>query len=919
MNFCKSITTMARALFTVVAAVVVSAAASADTLSNLEVRYRLDEGSGSTATDSSTNTGRNGTVNGGNLNTTGRVGGAVHLDGTDDYIDGPAIGNTDSAQRLTVAFWLNTDTRNDSEILVSKFAAALNQFSISLGTSGTGDENDIVVFIGTTSLTAGSVYTTGDVLSDSRWIHVAVVYDGTLSGDTNQCKIYINGIQQTGTQIGSSGDIPATLLNSSSDHWYIGWRDDQPTGLSLDGKVDEFQLYTRALSASDVMELYLQTEGSILFNAALANPNSKLENTTADVLAGSDELTICAWVNAAGFGQNGDGTVIRFDETSDTHFLRHPNAANKLTWIASFSSSYGEWTFPITDGQWQAVALTHDQSPASNTPRARVNYLDVTVTRVSAVPTGDPVVVPAGYCVGNNSATNETWNGKIAHVQVFNRVLSPTEMDAALRNPGSIKHGLRLWLPMLNASDVNDRSGYGFHGTGTALETGSDGPPYDTRYAFGVTNETRRTIEIGNSGIRGVRGQGIEATKLTADARVTARFITTANYPNTAVDSATVARLTFDGNQISTDAFPNVGHPMSGEWLQAEVANGVELLAYHARITDCRIRGFRGDGARIKRPAPDLAQFGVFQQIDNCEIVQNYIGVHVTSADQRVFQNMIANSRDAGLRIDNDCGNVQTANNHVFGAYRAYENLGGDGGKHVNDYYADAYRGIHINFNSNENHFTNCMVQRCTEEAVYIAGSRNSFTNCRFECAQSSQDWPNAIGLELDHIADFTRFTGCQFGVNYWQNGNDTGHTAAVAAIYFHLDPAPDDGVVYIDLVTISGTAYTVFQRTGDVLLRFDTTSDQVRSLTVDLQVEGFDDPVAGTPLDKLIVADADTVFRDCRLVFRGNFGGNLVPGDVFDLPTAWNGATGSEEGNSITVYDTYDGDVHALDMNATY
>jgi hypothetical protein len=40
-----------------------------------------------------------------------------------------------------------------------------------------------------------------------------------------------------------------------------------------------------------------------LFNGALANPNAKLENTTADVPAGSNEITICAWVYPIGEGE----------------------------------------------------------------------------------------------------------------------------------------------------------------------------------------------------------------------------------------------------------------------------------------------------------------------------------------------------------------------------------------------------------------------------------------------------------------------------------------------------------------------------------------------------------------------------------------------------------------------------------------
>jgi hypothetical protein len=173
------------------------------------------------------------------------VGGAVELD--NDFVDCPPIEATDGASAFTVAFWLNTTSRSDSELLLSKYQSG-GLFSIELGASGTGDEDDIVVYI-LTSGSAGYVYTTRNVLSDGTWIHVAVVFDGSQTGNTNRCRIYINGILADTT---GSGSIPAALVNSPSDHWYIGWRDNQPANLSLHGKMDEFHLYTRALSQSDI-------------------------------------------------------------------------------------------------------------------------------------------------------------------------------------------------------------------------------------------------------------------------------------------------------------------------------------------------------------------------------------------------------------------------------------------------------------------------------------------------------------------------------------------------------------------------------------------------------------------------------------------------------------------------------------------
>ena len=78
--------------------------------------------------------------------------------------------------------------------------------------------------------------------------------------------------------------------------------------------------------------------------------------------------------------------------------------------------------------------------------------------------------------MGNHAAQTRTWDGRITQVQVFNRILSATEMDASLRAAGSVTESLRLWLPMTNGIDFHDRSGNDFHATATDITTGSSGP-----------------------------------------------------------------------------------------------------------------------------------------------------------------------------------------------------------------------------------------------------------------------------------------------------------------------------------------------------------------------------------------------------------------------------------------------------------
>jgi hypothetical protein len=210
-------------------------------------------------------------------------------------------------------------------------------------------------------------------------------------------------------------------------------------------------------------------DGSILFNGT----TSKLENGAANVLDGSNEITVCVWVKAKTFTGSNPRLVFCLPADAGQLHLNHHTSANTMGWSAFLGGS-ATWTFPIKDGAWQAISVVYNRSHMDNNPTVRVNFAEVTEPDVS--PTGSPGAVLNGYCVGKASNQNNGWDGWIAHLQVFNRPLSATEQDACLREPGSVTNGLRLWLPMTHGTDIDDCSVNRFHGTATELATGANGP-----------------------------------------------------------------------------------------------------------------------------------------------------------------------------------------------------------------------------------------------------------------------------------------------------------------------------------------------------------------------------------------------------------------------------------------------------------
>jgi hypothetical protein len=126
------------------------------------------------------------------------------------------------------------------------------------------------------------------------------------------------------------------------------------------------------------------------------------------------------------------------------------------------------WTFSATDNAWHAVAAAYDFSSTDNEPTVRLDFSDVSLADASPSGTLAP---GTGYTIGNYGPQTVTWDGQIAYAQIFNRVLSSDEMDQALRSPGSVTDGLRLYVRLNDASDTDDRSGNGFTAAGTDLAT----------------------------------------------------------------------------------------------------------------------------------------------------------------------------------------------------------------------------------------------------------------------------------------------------------------------------------------------------------------------------------------------------------------------------------------------------------------
>jgi parallel beta-helix repeat protein len=207
--------------------------ARADITTGLVGYWKFDEGSGTTAGDSS-GSNNNATLRNGPLWTIGRVGQSLYFDGVNDYVlkTSPSwnfVGNP--TKSFTVSVWFYPTT-----------CVAISGIALASEGSWSGD-----LRLGTTNnlwfiqLIPGNTHADGGSCLTNQWHHVTGVYN---AGET-KLYLYYNGV------LADSKVITNVDTSGLTDRLNVGFCQDYFNGL-----IDEVRVYSRALSTSDVSEIY---------------------------------------------------------------------------------------------------------------------------------------------------------------------------------------------------------------------------------------------------------------------------------------------------------------------------------------------------------------------------------------------------------------------------------------------------------------------------------------------------------------------------------------------------------------------------------------------------------------------------------------------------------------------------------------
>ena len=218
----------------------------------------------------------------------------IDLDGSDELIDCGDINEIDGASVLSISAWIKCDVTSGNHIILSKYSSLTSRIEFLVSS------NSLFVAVPDGSTMQGLVSFT-----DTGWNHVAVIFDGSGTGNTGRLKIYLNGENQT---LSYNGTIPSTLPDIGSNVVTIGGRSGS-SSLGFNGGMGQVSIFNKAISEIEVNAINT------------AGRHSNLLDSYSDNLLGY--WAMGALDAKTGLSDVGDGTI--YDRSGNSN---HGTATN---------------------------------------------------------------------------------------------------------------------------------------------------------------------------------------------------------------------------------------------------------------------------------------------------------------------------------------------------------------------------------------------------------------------------------------------------------------------------------------------------------------------------------------------------------------------------------------------------------------
>jgi hypothetical protein len=172
---------------------------------------------------------------------------SLDFDGVDDYLNLGRITAMEGATNFSFSMWVYPTSYTGVRRLFGKIASATDFFQ-----ANTTNEFGYIQWYIADGQTNYPKVQTSSRIDLNNWGLLTFVYDGSLSGNLNKAKIYINGTLASNTT--TAYQMPSSISLDTTD-FYVAQRGGNPSTPTA-GNIDEVSAYDYSLSASEVMDIY---------------------------------------------------------------------------------------------------------------------------------------------------------------------------------------------------------------------------------------------------------------------------------------------------------------------------------------------------------------------------------------------------------------------------------------------------------------------------------------------------------------------------------------------------------------------------------------------------------------------------------------------------------------------------------------
>ncbi len=170
----------------------------------------------------------------------GRYGNAITFDGTNDYISVLPDTSLDINNYLSLCAWVKLNSKNIDQKIIARVSRNPDFWGYQLDIFS--DNKLEMITGGTTRWNTTRGVSGGTSLDTGTWYYVTGIFDGVRN------KTYINGVLDRNNNISYGLSSLSQILN-------IG-KSTEGTGYYFNGIIDEVAIWNRALSESEIKEIY---------------------------------------------------------------------------------------------------------------------------------------------------------------------------------------------------------------------------------------------------------------------------------------------------------------------------------------------------------------------------------------------------------------------------------------------------------------------------------------------------------------------------------------------------------------------------------------------------------------------------------------------------------------------------------------